>query len=296
MIKTNRFIRVLSRGGLPLRALLNHLRVPILAEDRTTILFPGYVLSVLLECPEWNGDAIQHTSVDTEPCSFMLLGRDMDIFCDAMMDGDVYMPGFGTKIAIEIVVGLDSSLRSVPRRDPMTGFFSDATQQRLLLPFRNRLRGFKKAKVRGRVSREIANTVEEDIAQDYATDPEVVLTDFQKQKDEGQALYKAKKMDEACLKWQDAALDIEQLRAGSSWATLTGKGGIPFVSRLAEIYFLMKLNVGHIMINAMTKSEFCTDLQAEDAMVIAMNSLKQDYWMSGNKLNPSDVHKAKLFY
>jgi hypothetical protein len=268
----------------------------MVTEKRASILFPGYVLSVSLRCELSNEDEQQEPLLDAEPCSLMLPGRDMDAFCDILMDGDSYVRDFGKRVAIEIVLAPNSLLVTKPYKDSLAGFFSDVTQQSLLSPFRNRLRGFKKAKVRGLVSRDMAKAVEKEITQDRAGDPETVLKEYQSQKDEGQALFKARKTEDACLKWQDASLEIEQLQASSSWATLTTKGGLPFVSRLAEMYFLMKLNIAHVMIDGMSRNQFGADILAEDATKMAFRSLNKGHWVPDYQWKPTLVQWAKLFY
>jgi hypothetical protein len=296
MVKTNRFVRVTSAGGFPLLALLNHLRVPVVTEDHESSQFKGYVLSVSLTCPKHIAAEYEDSHLVTDPCSLMLLGRDMDRFCDVLMDGDVYVPGFGMHIAIKIAVAPGSILEPSPYKEPISDFFSETTQQALLKPFCDRLRGFKKVKVRGLVSKDIAEAAEQAMAQNTASDPEAVLAKYQKEKDEGQVLYKAKKLEDAWLKWQDAALEIEQLRVNSSWDQLTEKGGIPFVSRLAEIYFMMKLNVLHISISNIQTHQPFADVLASDVSKMAMKALTTGYWMKGFKWSPSTMHKAKFWY
>lgn len=124
----------------------------------------------------------------------------MDIFCDILMDGDVYIPGIGSKVSLKIAVAPSSILAPSPYKDSATDFFSEKTQQILLQPFRNRLRGFKKTKVCGLVSRKIAEAAEGDISQDIASDPDATLSEYQKAKDEGQSLYRKKHSEAACLK------------------------------------------------------------------------------------------------
>ena len=102
----------------------------------------------------------------------------------------------------------------------MSNFFSEKTQGVLLHPFRRRLHGFKKVKVRGLVSRDMADAVEQELAQDIVSDRETTLASYQAQKDEGQDLYKSGMLGAACLKWQDATLEIKILHAGSSWQLL----------------------------------------------------------------------------
>ncbi|KAJ4347708.1 hypothetical protein N0V95_005162 [Ascochyta clinopodiicola] len=181
-------------------------------------------------------------------------------------------------------------------RESMLDFFSEKTQKVLLQPFRTRLRGFKNVKVRGLVSREIAEAVEKEVAQDVASDPEAVMSNFQTQKNEGQSLYNSNRRDEACLKWQDAALEIEQLHQDSSRNALTEKGGVPFVARLAELYFFMRLNIAHLKTAGMEKGEPYADIMAEDTLKTAIASLRKDHWMPGFRWQPTDTHRAKLRY
>lgn len=110
MVKTNRFVRVTTSGGFPLLALLNHLRVPVVVEGHESSQFKGYVLSVSLTCPKHIAADYEESDLDTDPCNLMLLGRDMDRFCEVLMDGDVYVPGFGMHIAIKIAVAPGSIL------------------------------------------------------------------------------------------------------------------------------------------------------------------------------------------
>ncbi|KAF9700437.1 hypothetical protein EKO04_001964 [Ascochyta lentis] len=293
MVKTNRFVRLTTSSGLPIRLLLNHLRVPVVTDNKESVEgFQGYVLSVSLTASK----DLQQRPVSTDNCDFMLLSRDMDVFCDTLADGDVHIPRFGLKVAIKIAVAPGREQSTPAYKDPISDFFSEKTQKVLLQPFRTRLRGFKKVKVRGLVSREIAEAVEEEIAQDAASDPEAVVSNFQTQKDEGQELYKSNEIEKACLKWQDAALEIEQLHQGSSWSMLTEKGGVPFVTRLAELYFLMKLNSAHVQINAMQKGGLYADVMAKDALTTALLSLRKDHWMRGFRWRPTDVQRAKWRY
>ena len=153
----------------------------------------------------------------------MLLGREMEVFCDILMDRDGYIPGFGTKDLLKITVALGGFLVSSSYKDSMSNFFSEKTQGVLLHPFRRRLHGFKKVKVRGLVSRDMADAVEQELAQDIVSDRETTLASYQAQKDEGQDLYKSGMLGAACLKWQDATLEIKILHAGSSWQLLIAK-------------------------------------------------------------------------
>jgi hypothetical protein len=82
------------------------------------------------------------------------------------------------QISIKIAVAPGSILEPSPYKEPISDFFSATTQQALLKPVCNRLRGFKKVKVRGLVDRDVAEAAEEAMAQDTALDPEAVLESY----------------------------------------------------------------------------------------------------------------------
>jgi hypothetical protein len=123
-----------------------------------------------------------------------------------------------------------------------------------------------------------------------------VLSQYQSLKDEGQRLFGSKQTEAAGLKWMDAALEIEQLHSSSSWPVLTAKGGEPFVTRLSELYFLMKLNIAHIYLAGMKEGKMFSDMMASDALTMATQSLKMDHWLPGFRYQPANAHKAKLRY
>lgn len=103
----------------------------------------------------------------SEPCTVMILGRDLEIFCSAIMDGDAHVHGFSETVQINVNVGpvLD---KLIPGRDPTSfkEFFSTTTQKKLLAPLRSILRGFRSIKVQGHVDKDLARTVQEEIKQD----------------------------------------------------------------------------------------------------------------------------------
>lgn len=290
---TARVLRIII--GQIMRFLLNHLRVPVVAEDKEVVdQFQGYTLSVSLTCPKDLGQRFEGL-MSTEPCHLMMLSRDIGVCCEILADGDLHIPNFGSNVAVKIVVAPGREMTPPPYRESLLDILSEKTQEVLLQPFRA-LRGFKRIKVRGHVSRAIAQAVEDETAQDTASDPEAVITKFKIQKDEGQGLYRSNRRDEACLKWQDTNTEIEQLHQSSSWEALTQKGGISLITRLAEIYFLMQLNAAHILIDGMEKGQIYADVMAEDVLMMALRSTRKDHWKPGFQWRPTDVHMAKLFY
>jgi hypothetical protein len=62
------------------------------------------------------------------------------------------------------------------------------------------------------------------------------------------------------------------------------------------MYFLMKLNIAHVMIDGMSRNQFGADILAEDATKMAFRSLKKWYWVPDYQWKPTLVQRAKLFY
>jgi hypothetical protein len=103
LVKTNRFVKVTSVRGLPVRLLLNSLQVPVVTSDKKAVdAFKGYVLGVHLGCatpfPTTGDPGL------LDPCNVMLLHRDMDVFCSVLADGDARRPGFSENLQMSLTV------------------------------------------------------------------------------------------------------------------------------------------------------------------------------------------------
>lgn len=179
-------------------------------------------------------------------------------------------------------------------------FFSEETQKALLAPFKTGLRGYKLIKIQGHVNQDLARAVEKGIAQDQWSDPQVVRRDFAVEKDKGSALFRERKIGEASLIWQDAAVNIDKIIASSSWPTLVKRGGENFVTQLAELYFLVRINIAHVQITHMRSSNPSTasmgTVMAQDALHQAIRAMEKDYWKLGYRYVPEAQYLAKFRY
>jgi hypothetical protein len=166
--------------------------------------------------PAYNTPEFEHKKI-VVPRTMMMLHRDMDSFCAALMDGDAFSPGFTAAVEITIKVGPILTGSQPERFAPsFADFFSDTTQKILLAPFRTILRGFKSVDIQGHFDEDIAIAAQEDIHQDRWSDPTQVLTDLAAAKEEGSRLFKQGNMEDASLAWKDAALDIDKMVESSS--------------------------------------------------------------------------------
>ncbi|KAJ4369671.1 hypothetical protein N0V83_005433 [Neocucurbitaria cava] len=300
LIKTNRFVKITSVRGLPLQKLLVVLRVPVVAVSRRAVeRFKGYVLGVHLGFKKSvpMSQVIDKDS-NNDARTLMILCRDLDMFCQALRDGDSYDLGYRERLQISITMGPVVDEMPCTRYAPLLDeFFSEKTQEALLAPFRNKLRGYKAVTVDGHIDDKLANAFCNDLAREQWSDPGSLLKDFSLAKEEGTRLFRERRNDEAGIRWEDATVDIDKMHASSEWASLAREGGEPFVSQLAELYFLMKLNLAHLEITEMQDlyDPFARKM-ADEALKGAIKSCKKGYWTRGYKYTPSNKHLAKLRY
>lgn len=144
-------------------------------------------------------------------------------------------------------------------------------------------------KIDGHVNAALAKAVCEDMAREQWSDPNAVLKEACTAKEDGARLFKTLKCEEACLRWQDAVADIDKIHESSSWADLVLRADKAVTSQLAEVYFLIRLNIAHIQISDMHRpaSMYIAGLMAEDALNSAMRSLKNGFWMKDYRYTPS---------
>lgn len=112
-------------------------------------------------------------------------------------------------------------------------------------------------------------------------------------------MYKQFNGGDAYIAWADAAVDIDKIVASGAWPALVKRGGESFVSQLAEMYFLLQLNMVHIQIaNIMENPGMAiyAAIIAEDSLNSAARSIRKNHWMEGYKYRPSIQHLAKLRY
>ncbi|KAF1955154.1 hypothetical protein CC80DRAFT_474478 [Byssothecium circinans] len=291
MVKTNRFVQVQSSGPLALRTLLNTARVPLVTTSKRSVEhFQGFVLSVSLDlASEYSAKADQA----------VILSRDLNIFCQSVMDGDLIMPGYSTRLAMTITVAPTLTDTPLRYKEPLATFFTEKTQENLLRPLQTGLRGIKNIRIAGHVAPAIAKVARGTISQDESSNAQKVLENMINEKEKGQNRFHQGALDEACMIWLDTAAEIEKLHAGSSWASLIDQSDEVFIAKIAEIYFLLKLNIAHVQLTGMERPVpglFALGMLASDALDCAVRSLRKDYWKKDFRWRPSAVHKAKMYY
>lgn len=289
MVKTNSFVCIKSGSGIPIEMTMLGLRIPVVSTDRVAIdRFKGYAISIQMTVGEF-GDAAE-IEQDWPPGDYMLLARDLDLFCQALTDVDLFREGVTKNLEMTITIGPSE-------RSPPADFYTDKTQKYLLQPFRRRIRALKGITVQGRVSPDLAKVTRSAILAD-AADPERMIEDLVEEKDTGTRHFRERNYDEALTIWLDAASEVEKIHESGSWATLVARGGPTFLNALSEAYYLTKLNIVHLILYQFsTPSQFpVMSFLADDALHMALQAIRQDYWSDGYKWRPSVEQLTKLRY
>jgi hypothetical protein len=108
----------------------------------------------------------------------MILGRDLDLFCKALLQAEHVCPGFAklAKIVIAVAPLLDHQR---PRyQDDTRDLFSETTQKTLLAPF-HQLSGLKNVQIHGPVLPKLAKEIKDTMGRDEWDDPDAVLKEME---------------------------------------------------------------------------------------------------------------------
>jgi hypothetical protein len=305
MVKTNRPVLLRSRGQIPLWQILAAANIAVVAAHEGYVAqFQGYVLDITLaHKPNQPG------SVDTSelglmaPLSVMILARDLDKLIQSLMEVETFIPNFG--ISTLCTAHLAPNLRmseSLPRyKDTISAFFSEQTQEALLLPFSKHMRGFKNFAINGHVLPTLAQSVCQAVAQDEWSEPEHVIKSIQDSKETGAKHYKAGRFQEAHKHWSEALWTMSRrLLPGSACAQLTSRGGNDFMVCVAELFFQMSLNVAQAGLKiwgaemGTLTEEIIWNIQGP--LNMASSSIEVGYWKEDFQWQPSALQHAKLHY
>ncbi len=299
LVKTNRFVKITSSRGLPVRPAVAGQALPMIAIQKDIVdKFKGYVLSVHVGFKEPREiPTLPDPDNMLEPVTAMILHSDLGRFCKALNDGDLHDSSFSESVKLIITMApvLDT-VKGNTLSPNFESFFTKKMQKILFMPLITTLFGYKAVEINGHVDRALAATVRQDLAQDRYSNPAAVLAEFTAAKEDGSRLFRDKNVEEACIGWQDAVYDMEKLLESSSWPGLVRRGGDQFVSQVAPLYFLMQLNIAHVQIANMQTMSFGADVLAEGALNSAVRSMTQGFWKLDFKYRPSTQQLAKLRY
>lgn len=307
MVKTNRFIHVKQYGATPILELLaNFTRRIISCHGREIEHFKGCVLEVSTvgEGRGWYSPEEYDLFVEANkhPLHAMILGKDVEGLIQTLTN--LHMPALNRTLAISLTLALNVEKLLPSFKKSLTELFSEKTQETILLPFRNKLRGVKRIQIAG-VNKELAKVAKADMAREEWTDATTVLEDLRASKDRGKGYFAKQELRLASQTWDETINTIELIHASSSWAGLCKTGGKEFVDNVSELYFLTSMNVAHVQLGGVNKpipgypSEHDARYflrHAHEQLIRINEAEKPDYWMKSYVWKRTDEQNAKLAF
>lgn len=305
MVKKNCFIRFKFTGDLDFHRMLMDVYLPILSATKTSISrFQGFVMAISCSAhvPE-NQDEDEDKDFCTEQNIIMILARDSYTLCSAMADAATACTAHNGSLSISVDVAPVLKMKSRRYKPSFDEFFSKTTYERLLLPYRHRLRSIKGFEIHGKaLPDKLAQDIRDEVAQCERADPKAAIEFALEAKERGQREWRAGKPVVACEKWSNAIVDIDRMHRGSSWSSLIERGGEAFIDKIAETSFLICLNSLQAGLKLWSSSAEFPALSDSESLLIdqpvqfANDTISMDNWKEGYIWNPSDVHLAKLQY
>jgi hypothetical protein len=246
-LKTTKPVLLQSKGNLPVETTLASSDVAVFpTNEKNVAQFRGYVLEISLSTivvPKPRGSGFIRSLA---PISVMVSAMDMAALCQGIMNAENHTPGFSAtaEIIINVAPVLDAPLSRY--KGSMDEYFSNQTLETLLSPFTEHLKGYKKLSVIGHVSPALAASVVHNMTQNELSETKEVIQKITHIKERGQAEYHAGSFIAAQQTWASATLDLTRMKKGSSWEPLIARGGEAFIAEVAELEFLLYLNIAQV--------------------------------------------------
>lgn len=209
------------------------------AQDLIVRKFRGAVMSYYItgERPSW------YCGID--PYNLIILARDLDRFLRVLVGPENDLPSLCTDSEHLIIL-----------EDPF-GISTDAkydlvkNQKSLLQPFQNHLRGFIDVKIQGNVDKELAKTVQQEIANEELPNPDVFLEEVMHLKDKGNEFFREGNLDDALRMCIWGNFMLRRLRRHQLWWHFRRKFGVDFLNSLAQLHFTLHSNIGQYRLQGM---------------------------------------------
>ncbi|KAL1801226.1 hypothetical protein ACET3X_001568 [Alternaria dauci] len=187
MIKGNRFVLVTSHGGLHFVNILRKNDVPILALEPVLDIkhavnnypsvqsFRGHAVHVTIgnSEPKWEDDL--PPSPHLRPAHMVMLFRDLEFLCHAIMEGDDLLEDYMDVVLVGI--HLAPVAKDPPfQLEALTTYFSSTKiQEQLLEPFRRGICNQPRVDIGGIIEKSLAQSALDDFARDKFEDADALI-------------------------------------------------------------------------------------------------------------------------
>ncbi|KAE8858800.1 hypothetical protein PTNB73_08280 [Pyrenophora teres f. teres] len=246
MVKTNRFVSIVSAGRAPVNAMVRGACIPVVARGKRVTNFRGRVLHVVISKTYGKHAFVEERPHGPEFVPVMILARDLPLFCRGFSKlQDNFFRFLRGPEVIKIVFIMAPVLLSQHSwcQDDLTGFFSEATQNAILGPFLQ-LWGVYCVDVCGRVLHKVAVSLKDGIEAARWQDPEDMIKALTEATKLGTEHKHKNDLMKALNVWNEAYYAIARMRVGRSWIKLVDLGGgKTFIDKVAKLRLILHLNV-----------------------------------------------------
>ncbi|KAK7744018.1 hypothetical protein SLS62_010379 [Diatrype stigma] len=292
-------------GGVPLMDLISREGIPVVANDPARIQrFRGCALSLALVKKYKPRQDLSYDDSDQHNYGFLLprqaeiliLGRDMQAFCKGFANSNMAPPGSNNLV---VSIRVAPVVEDIPgwRTDSLIAWFrSYGTQQYLLYPLQQYLRGMNDLRVFGKVFDDLHAAAAANMAQAQTREESIIYRATFANK-RGNSFFERHKYPQACSIWRDAIVEIEDLRRSDEWNHFLEDEAKNVVGNLAKLYFAMHMNIAHAELQRSMVDptmHYSSLAFANRALDKARKAMSSDFWGPELIWNAEPYHKAAL--
>ncbi|ROW04306.1 hypothetical protein VSDG_00909 [Cytospora chrysosperma] len=291
MLRKNQFIRIFTcdiiMPKIPGRIIV-HTNFP--TQDPIVKNFKGAVMSYYIKGEHGLG------CCNTAPCNLIILARDLDGFLQSFVGPDNDLPSLPTNSEHCIVLHDPFEISTDTKYDLIKN------QRVLLQPFQNHLRGFTQVKIQGKVNKELAEIVMEEIKNEALPIPDVFLEEVTDLKNKGNTFFREGAFKDATRMWHWGIFKLRRLRWSKLWSSIEEQFGVDFLDSLAELYFTLHNNMAQCCLQRMHELlNSVTDRTPELLIVLSVvNRVLQTAMLAGEWFGttwqPSARQEAKAIF
>ncbi|CAN9124424.1 unnamed protein product [Alternaria sp. RS040] len=250
MIKVNRFVLVTSNGYLYFSHMLKQNDVPFLAidhgygassSDPATRDFRGHAIHVTIGNSKYDCEEDLPPSHFLWPYHIIMLFRDLELLCQAIMRGDDLLEDHMDVVLISIELESAAIVPPYQTEAPTTYFSSTKVQKELLEPFRRRIRDVPNVDISGIVDEFLVQSALKDLARDKFDDLDDLVESWRARVAQGTKL--CERGIHGTAHWFKVIKETMIAVYGPMWTRVVEKGGSPFVGKVAELYYTTNFDI-----------------------------------------------------
>jgi hypothetical protein len=259
--------------------------------EPVTQRFRGYALRVTIGNNRPNWKRKLPPSELLKPTNIIMLFRDLELLCQAVMEGDERLEDYKSVVSLHIDVA--PVVAHPPFQLDISEYFSElAAREGLLDPFRQKFRDMPRTTITGIAKDPLIHSATQNFSRYQFEEPDALIESWTAEKARGTQLF-LQRNDEAIPQWAGVRNEIDEAHKGCSWSHLLQKGGTSFVSKVAELYYIINLNPAHIVLNKVEQGNGNLLPGVQQATESFKDSRKEGYRGIAHSWKPSEAQEVK---